>query len=221
MRTKLTADQVASIRERYAAGGVTQQTLAAEHGVTQMLISLIVRGKLWQSQPVCGVCGEPFVRERPAQKFCSAACVAVQHHRRDQAAYRARNPLPEDRRCLCCFSLIPETRRAGSVYCSLDCYRLVTFAKPRATIPLEIPGAPPTMVGRDYIIERDGGRCHICGEECDPQAAQYDPKRIHLDHLIPLAHGGVHTASNIRVACAGCNWSKNAHGAGDQLLLFG
>jgi hypothetical protein len=44
---KLTADQVREIRSRYAAGGVSQASLAASFGVSDQLISLIVRRKKW------------------------------------------------------------------------------------------------------------------------------------------------------------------------------
>lgn len=43
-RGKLTPEDVAVIRERYAAGGIYQYELAAEYGVTQRMISLISRG---------------------------------------------------------------------------------------------------------------------------------------------------------------------------------
>lgn len=44
---KLTDDDVARIRSRYAAGGVTQRALAHEFGVTQQLISHIARRTRW------------------------------------------------------------------------------------------------------------------------------------------------------------------------------
>lgn len=42
---KLTDDQVAEVRRRYAEGGVTQRDLAREFGVDQSLVSLIATGK--------------------------------------------------------------------------------------------------------------------------------------------------------------------------------
>lgn len=45
---KLTAAQVVEIRERYAAGGVSQRELGAEYGVDQTCISLITRGASWR-----------------------------------------------------------------------------------------------------------------------------------------------------------------------------
>jgi HNH endonuclease len=46
-RSVLTDDQVRTIRLRYAAGGVFQRELAAEYGVSQVMIGLIVRGRNW------------------------------------------------------------------------------------------------------------------------------------------------------------------------------
>lgn len=46
-RAKLTEAQVKEIRRRYAAGGVSQITLAAEYGVNQTLIGFIVRRVVW------------------------------------------------------------------------------------------------------------------------------------------------------------------------------
>jgi hypothetical protein len=42
--TKLTTAQVAEIRRRYAAGGISQTTLADEYGIHQASLSRIVRG---------------------------------------------------------------------------------------------------------------------------------------------------------------------------------
>jgi len=47
-RTKLTPAQVAEIRARYAAGGVTQAELARRYGVVQAHVSRIVRGEVWE-----------------------------------------------------------------------------------------------------------------------------------------------------------------------------
>ena len=56
-RAKITEAQVVEIRERYAAGGVTQKVLAAEYGVTQVLIGQIIRGVGWThvGGPIKGV----------------------------------------------------------------------------------------------------------------------------------------------------------------------
>ncbi len=45
--SKLADDQVREIRTRYAAGGIPQQALADEFGVSNQLISLIIRRLKW------------------------------------------------------------------------------------------------------------------------------------------------------------------------------
>jgi hypothetical protein len=44
---RLTAEQIASIRYRYAAGGISQAQLATEYGVVQPHISRIIRSAAW------------------------------------------------------------------------------------------------------------------------------------------------------------------------------
>jgi 5-methylcytosine-specific restriction endonuclease McrA len=61
-------------------------------------------------------------------------------------------------------------------------------------------------VDRAAIILRDRGACYLCGRQ--PRGGQQT-----LDHVIPLARGGIHDPSNLRVACRRCNSRK-----GDKLL---
>jgi 5-methylcytosine-specific restriction endonuclease McrA len=54
------------------------------------------------------------------------------------------------------------------------------------------------------LLLEHGMICHICSREI---ASTSD---LHFDHVIPLAKGGPHAASNIRPAHAKCNLSKGA-----------
>jgi 5-methylcytosine-specific restriction endonuclease McrA len=56
-------------------------------------------------------------------------------------------------------------------------------------------------VSRTEIIERDKSTCYLC-------MRVLLPTEVTLDHVIPLAKGGSHTADNLRVACSPCNKSK-------------
>lgn len=85
--TKVTDDQVAEMRRRYAAGD-TQTAIAADFPVTQSQVSNIVRGVQRGGGSVtpptdparydvtCAQCGETFQRKPGARtpRFCSAAC---------------------------------------------------------------------------------------------------------------------------------------------------
>ena len=59
---------------------------------------------------------------------------------------------------------------------------------------------------REGIYERDGGKCQICGRAIPLTEA-------HVDHIIPLAAGGVDSADNVRLTCADCNLAR-PRGAG-------
>jgi hypothetical protein len=52
---------------------------------------------------------------------------------------------------------------------------------------------------RDKIIERDGHKCFYC-ESVDV---------LTIDHIVPVAHGGSDTASNLITCCHSCNSKKN------------
>ena len=60
-------------------------------------------------------------------------------------------------------------------------------------------------VRRVDIWKRDEGICGICGVVADP-------KNWHLDHIIPLARGGLHMKDNVQVSHPSCNVRK-----GDRL----
>lgn len=61
-------------------------------------------------------------------------------------------------------------------------------------------------VDRRSIVERDNSTCYLCGRKLTD-------REIHLDHVIPLARGGSHTADNLKVTCRPCNQRKS-----DKLL---
>ena len=79
-------------------------------------------------------------------------------------------------------------------------------------------GAPVVeKIDREYVWERDGGRCHICGKKIDRSI----PRNFHLDHLVPLSKGGNHTHDNLRAAHQTCNAMRHAGRLPAQLLLVG
>lgn len=77
-----------------------------------------------------------------------------------------------------------------------------------------IRGSEAEPVDRAAIIARDKSRCHLCGK----RVAKSD---LTLDHLIPVALGGPHTAANLAVAHRSCNGRKWINAANEQLRLVG
>ena len=61
--------------------------------------------------------------------------------------------------------------------------------------------------GNQFLIfNRDGCRCQYCG-----RTPADDDVKIVCDHIVPLVHGGGHTAGNLVTACFGCNSAKSSH----------
>src|SRR6185369_6572415 len=46
---------------------------------------------------------------------------------------------------------------------------------------------------RRKVFDRDGWRCHLCGQPTNKSAVVPHPKAPTLDHVIPLSAGGDHT----------------------------
>ncbi|WP_394253533.1 HNH endonuclease [Arthrobacter pityocampae] len=53
---------------------------------------------------------------------------------------------------------------------------------------------------KQYVMNRDGGRCQSCGSTSE----------IQYDHVIPLAMGGSSNEANLQILCGPCNRSKGA-----------
>jgi 5-methylcytosine-specific restriction endonuclease McrA len=67
-------------------------------------------------------------------------------------------------------------------------------------------------VSRQEIFARDGGKCHICKKKVNP-------KKWHLDHIIPFAKDGTHEPKNVAVAHPKCNMQKHVTGMAQLRLI--
>lgn len=160
----------------------------------------------------CEFCGKGFVctarkQAGHGQRYCSRDCKGKARNAARQAAINDAKP---ERKCIHCGTDMPREMRANAKFCSEKCNSAAHHLK-RGNGRLG-PGRR-REIERAYIIERDAGRCHVCGKKCRAD-------EIHLDHLIPVAAGGAHAPENLAVACARCNLSRGARGAA-QLLLMG
>ena len=58
-------------------------------------------------------------------------------------------------------------------------------------------------IDRQVVFSRDAGTCGICQQGVAPEG-------WHLDHVIPLSKGGLHSYDNVQVSHPVCNQSKGA-----------
>lgn len=93
--------------------------------------------------------------------------------------------------------------------------RIASDARRRA---LETTSALPDANIAIEKISTSRHRCYYCG-------IKIERKKLHIDHLNPLARGGAHAAYNLVPACQTCNLTKgkkepNRFVVGQQLLVF-
>jgi len=112
------------------------------------------------------------------------------------------------------------TRMAnGSIprFCSEKCKRRAIHERRRA----RERDAYVEDVNRTAIFERDGWRCQLCHKKVDGSLPADHMMSATLDHIIPLASGGLHEAANCQLAHRICNSTKSDRPWGEQLRLVG
>ena len=56
---------------------------------------------------------------------------------------------------------------------------------------------------RTDVLRRDGSRCRMCG------ASAADGATLHIDHIVPVSHGGRTIPDNLQTLCQSCNLGKS------------
>lgn len=119
--------------------------------------------------------------------------------------------------CKQCGALfIPDGHRTK--FCSSECRvkyhnsRREHYAKRREWITERTKDNDITL---EKLYERDGGRCYICGRECEWDDAKVingvfiaGDRYPSVEHVVPLSKGGEHSWENVRLACRRCNYLK-------------
>jgi 5-methylcytosine-specific restriction endonuclease McrA len=60
------------------------------------------------------------------------------------------------------------------------------------------------------LFERDGWLCQLCNEPIDPTLPRTHPRGASVDHVLPLALGGLHCYANTQASHLRCN-TRKAH----------
>lgn len=59
------------------------------------------------------------------------------------------------------------------------------------------------------LTERDGFRCHYCGEPLEVnENCIFNPRGVSVDHIVPQSEGGTNALANLVLACRQCNVDK-------------
>lgn len=102
-------------------------------------------------------------------------------------------------------------------YCSSLCGRRASDSNKEHLRRLRANRTKRDSIQLPLLYKRDKGICWICEKVCNWN--DYEIKDgayiVHadyptMDHVVPLAKGGTHTWSNVRLACFSCNSYKGA-----------
>lgn len=141
-----------------------------------------------------------------------------------------KNPSNLVRHCLTCGdSFIPvdimqgTKRGRANRYCSKKCdigsearkrYRQTdTYRKhmrvTRQRRKLQKKGVTVEYVDPLIVLDRDNWKCRLCGRDT-PKILRgtHDMNAPEVDHIVPLAQGGVHSYQNTQCLCRACNAAK-------------
>ena len=182
---------------------------------------------------ICQYCGRTFKEKRDIQNvFCSKSCAGkarkwftFQEENKDEneehkkallAEYKERLKdleslmyrIEHEKVCrVCGQEFLADSKSA--VYCSRECARKGDNARRDKRIRRN--GKADLSINLTRLYMRDGGVCALCGKhidfDCDPQSNEYPS----IDHIIPIARGGLHVWDNVQLACRGCNTAKGAN----------
>jgi 5-methylcytosine-specific restriction endonuclease McrA len=79
---------------------------------------------------------------------------------------------------------------------------------------------PRGVYTRLDVFERDGWRCHVCGDAVDPALRWPDPECAVVDHVVAAWQGGTDTLDNVACAHNHCNGDRNNIRSPDALRLM-
>lgn len=185
---------------------------------------------------VCELCPSMFVRPPDGRTRWCDACRANQarlsasrsgKRRRQSSAHldavRARRQAASEP-CLVCGAGVEQDAQTGPLvrFCSDECreayqheWRRGWRSENRDKLQARQHRRRALKYGAHYesfkpseIFERDNWRCYLCGEDIDPGLDYPNPRRVVLEHVVPLDRGGHHTRENVRAAHSLCNGIK-------------
>lgn len=160
---------------------------------------------------VCEFCGQSY-QKKLKRKYCSDDCAikaaSAKAKVQNLANYKTR-PAKTYTCTECGKDFLSKGKRfaQGTIYCSFKCQRKAD----RRKRDYALRGEYAEHIDFATIVKRDRGRCKLCGERVALNEAVPHPKAATLDHIVPLARGGLHTATNVQLAHFQCNcvkWAK-------------
>jgi 5-methylcytosine-specific restriction endonuclease McrA len=166
----------------------------------------------------CKRCGVAFFARNKSATMCSQQCSDV--HDKERNRIRSwvtnRRKLKQNakvRECWTCGVVFTAITRpdANLKCCSEKCYKKAerNYRKHVRRERMSLPdGVYRGNVSLKHVFKKYRGICQLCGCKCE-MTKTYSPNQATVDHIVPLAKGGLHTQENVQLACQECNSDKS------------
>ena len=169
----------------------------------------------------CEKCGATFVQTRGRPRRWCEACSPSQKtvgKAGTSAAWRALNPEKVEARnagrrrspvaqCACGRLFEAKQGRSRCPECSRKRKRASETVRDRRVKA----GGTDLTVAEVVAMKARAVLCPLCSVEMTDE--KRGPRSKHLDHIVPLAAGGRHVWTNVRVICATCNLRRPSDGS--------
>jgi 5-methylcytosine-specific restriction endonuclease McrA len=165
----------------------------------------------------CKHCRTPFTSILKGKLFCSQDCSRLHSLERAKRKLRARPAVTK--RCANCNREFSAVLHPEKVFCSKRCSqasaRRTRKAKERhyeykRKYRKAIATWPCERIRLAILRDRDKGMCWLCDKPVEDVAVPH-PSAPTIDHVIPIAKGGQHLYSNVRLAHFICNSVRGAN----------
>jgi hypothetical protein len=176
----------------------------------------------------CTECGQAFAVHGLLQLAKTCGRVECQRHRcnrwgrekwgRNASIREVDNPVVA-RECKVCGAGFSTHAKSKRSYCSIRCANRSQGKAQNHRRRVHLRGGRFENVNRFDIYRRDGGRCWLCSKPISLELRSPHRMSFTLDHVVPVALGGHHVASNLRAAHFICNSLRGAKGSGQLVLL--
>lgn len=173
---------------------------------------------------ICRECGKEFIAYSCKNVFCSQKC-AYEHNkemiRERNAKERPFRFVSRKIKCGWCGKEFETRYKKSKVFCSEEC-KQASLKQHEKEHNRRLRGKIVDKgISIDKLIKRDNGICKLCGKPIDKNDYYFvdgffacGKSYPTIDHVVPLAIGGLHSWDNVQLAHQYCNSMK-----GDSLLV--
>ena len=161
----------------------------------------------YESKGICAWCGKEYTMVTSTQRCCSKECARLFQNLKNRTSHIPKEKRPPSiAKCERCGEEF-ETWGHSSKWCSTRCENAISNYVTRCQ-NLGQPCNDMENIAYWHAYNKDKGICYLCGEEVHADYDRHDNLSGTVDHVIPLAKGGDHVLSNLRLAHMVCNSRK-------------